>query len=290
MEFIRVFLVFLAFFTLVYWFMQLWGFPFTGWAYFVFEGIKNFVHIYYHRVVTTDEATVDFSFLIAALSMLFISWMLKPAVEQVKFAEEKYDSFYRRMRQREEEIYNSMLEAQNKLEIARTNKFLILLTFMPVNMAKNALYDKDVRIGVDEKKKEVCLEILDLLSKKLRCKQVVSNNDILLNFEDFESINHILDYLNETIVSLRQKYRNEKWQIDYIMGAEVYSTQDELAQKIKNLNMLTRLNFKNEAVCLASFCQRYTIIREQKYDIEGKGIFRLPDGKDTEVFSIKILR
>lgn len=290
LEFIRVFLVFLAFFTILYWFMQLWGFPFSGFIFDFFEGIKNFVHIFYKRVVTTDEASVDFSFLIAALSMLFISWGLKPAVEQIKFAEEKYDAFCKKMRQKEEDIYNSILETQSAISETRNNKFLVLLTFPIVNLAKNTLYDKDVNIGVEEKKQEIVSEVLQSLSKKYRCRQALSNNNILLNFEDFESINYILDNINETLDTIKQRYHKEKWQINYIMSIEVYATQDELAQKMKNLNVLNKLNFKNEAVCLASFKQRYSLIGKQKYNIEGKGIFQISEAHDTEVFSIKIFR
>lgn len=270
--------------------MQLWGFPFSGFIFDFFEGIKNFVHIFYKRVVTTDEASVDFSFLIAALSMLFISWGLKPAVEQIKFAEEKYDAFCKKVRQKEEDIYNSILETQSAISETRNNKFLVLLTFPIVNLAKNTLYDKDVNIGVEEKKQEIVSEVLQNLSKKYRCRQALSNNNILLNFEDFESINYILDNINETLDTIKQRYHKEKWQINYIMSIEVYATQDELAQKMKNLNVLNKLNFKNEAVCLASFKQRYSLIGKQKYNIEGKGIFQISEAHDTEVFSIKIFR
>lgn len=286
----RVFLVFLAFFTVLYWFMQLWGFRFSGFVFDFFEGIKNFIHLFYNRVISTDEASVDFSFLIAAFIMLFISWGLKPATEQIKFAEEKYDSFYKKMKQKEEEIYNTLLETQTEINEARNNKLLMLLTFPIVNLAKNVLYDKDTNAGVDEKKQEVISQVIENLNKKFRAKQAISNNSLLLNFEDFESINDILDNINETINRIKQRYYKEKWQINYVIGVEVYAEQNELAQKMKNLNILDKLNFKNEMICLASFKQRYALMTKQKYNIEGKGIFQITDEKDTEVFSIKIFR
>lgn len=283
----RVFLVFLAFFTILYWFMQLWGFPFSGWVFNFFEGIKNFVHIFYHRVVSTDEASVDFSFLIAALSMLFMAWGLNPAVDQIKFAEQKYDSMYRKMKQKEEEIYNTILETQSELDVAKENKFLIMLTFPIANLAKNVLYDKDINAGIEEKKQEIISEVLENLNKKFKAKQAISNGSVLLNFEDFDSINDILDNINETLSEIQKRHFKDKWQINYVASIEIYADKDELPQKMKNLNVLNKLNYKNEIVCLASFKQRYSLIREEKYHLEGKGIFQFSDGKDTEVFSIK---
>lgn len=290
LEFLRVVLIFLAFFTVLYWFMQLWGFAFSGFIFDFFEGIKNFIHMFYQRVVTTDETSVDFSFLIAAFAMLFFSWGLKPAVEQIKFGEEKFDSMHRKIKQKEEDIYNTILETQTELNLARNNKILMLLNFSLINLARNPLYNKDANEGIDEKKKEVIAEFAKRINQRLHCKEALPDNTLLLSFEDFNNINNILDDLQEIFAGLKQEHSEQKWQINYIMSIEIYANDNEIPQKIKNLNMLAKLNFKNETVCLASFKQRYSLIKEPKYIVEGKGLFQISDNEETEVFSIKILR
>lgn len=270
--------------------MQLWGFPFSGFIFDFFEGIKNFIHMFYQRVIKTDEASVDFSFLIAAFAMLFLSWGLKPAVEQIKFGEEKFDSIHKRVKQKEEDIYNTILETQTEINMAKNNKMLMLLNFSVINLARNPLYNKDANEGVDEKKNEVIAEFAKRINQRLHCKEALSNNALLLSFEDFNSINNILDNIQEIFAGLKQEHYEQKWQVNYIMSTEIYANDNEIPQKIKNLNILAKLNFKNEIVCLAPFKQRYSLIKEQKYNIEGKGLFQISDNEETEVFSIKILR
>jgi len=286
MHLIQVVLIFLSFFIILYWLFDLgkatWITPFAPF----FDSIKAFVHTFYQRTVTVDEATVDFSFLIATFIALLIVWSLKYLIELIKNVEKNYDKIHRAIKKKTEDVLNMTLEQEYIMSEYKNNKFLLLINFSALNMLKDSFFHKDTNVGLEEKQKEVLLLFADELGKKLEFQKKFLNDGLLLYFNSFNDIDKILSMVEELVLNLRRKYYAEKWQVNSAISVDVYAKDMEVLTKIKNLIMLVRLGTKDRIICLSTFKQRYSINKTQKYRLETQGIYAINDIEEN-VFVLK---
>lgn len=287
LKFTQVFLIFLSFFVILYWLLQLGGATYLEPVAPFFEGIKDITHVFYNRIVTIDEVSVDFSFLIAAFTFLLVVWILKFIIEDVELVEKKYDSACFAIREKSEKLFNVGLEKQYLLHEHKNNKFLLYIKFNAINLAKDSLFDKDAAVGVEEKQNEVMLDFLENLSQNLKFKKNSLGDGFLLYFAHFNEIDNVLFHVENILAGLRAKYRAEKWQINSVMSMEPYFEEKELAGRVKNLIALAKLGLKGEVVVLGTFKQRYALIKTPQFYIEGKGVYKIEHGEE-EVFCIKL--
>lgn len=286
LSFVQIGLVFLAFFTIVYWILEIAGVkfiePFTPF----FEGIKNFIHIFYTRKVNTGTALVDFSFFIASILMLLCSWGLKTIIEYVEIVEEKYNKINLSLKRKAEADFNIQLEKEYLNQAYKENKFLALVKFNASNMTKDKFYNRDVDEGVEEKIKEILFDFFEIVDEDLNCKKSLIDGKVLLASEDFESIDKFLYSLDSILVELRNKYLAERWQLEFFVSMDVYSNSQEIELKTQKLASLIKLGLNNETVCFASFKERYELIKYKKYNLIGEGCYQIL-GESEEIFRIK---
>lgn len=285
-NFLRLLLVFWAFFTLVYWLFQLGGNTFVNQFAPLFEPIKDFIHIFYTRVATIDKVSIDFSFLLAAILMFLIVWGLKFVVEYIELAERKYDSIYRFIKKKAEEVFNLNLETQYLSMEHKNNKLLFLIKFSANNAAKDSFFNRDFEMGVEEKEKEILLAFLKGLDISSTMQKRFLNEGTLLYFEDFNDVERILAALKSNIMNLQRVYAEQKWVITSLMSVEAYAENKDIEAKLKNLIMLNSLNQPDQILCSGAFKQRYSLIHNPKLIIEDQGFYKMAKGGE-EVYAIK---
>ena len=285
-QILRVALIFLAFATTLYWFMQLAGATFFDFITAFFESIKNFMHLFYNRTTQIDTVAIDFSFLLAAFLMLGISWGLKYLVEELELWDKRYESMHTTLKKRDETIFNLHLENQYKQEENKNKNILILIKIVALNLAKDSTFNKDFNVGVDEKQDEVTGEFVEIISGKIKCKKRSSKNELLISFTPFEGVDGVISELYAIVKTLKEKYKLQRWKVDFYMAIETYATEDEAATKMMNLKKLIRLGFREEIACLSTFMQRYSLLDAPKYAIDGKGLYTINDKEET-VFCIE---
>lgn len=286
LHFIQVVLVFLAFFIILYWLLDLGKATFIAPFAPFFNSIKDFVHTFYQRTITTDEATVDFSFLIASFIALIIVWALKFVIEFVGDVETKYDRVHMMMKKRTEDLLNVTLEQENLMREYRNNKFLLLIKFDATNMAKDSFFHRDVNIGLAEKQKEALLLFAEELSKRIEFQKKFLDDGLLLYFNSFSNVDKILKITEEIIINIRDKYYADKWRINAILSIETYASDNEILDKIRGLIMLIRLGIQDKIICLATFKQRYQLTKNPKYRIEAQGTYTINNAQEN-VFVLK---
>lgn len=285
LHFIQVTLVFLAFFTTLYWLLQIAGVGWTAAFSPFFEPIKDLVHLFYTRKVTTDGTSVDFAFLIGSFAMLFVSWGLKFIVDFIKTVEEKYDLIHRELKDKAEKNFNKDLE-RNYIGIEHKNKkILILMSFSAKNLAKDVFYNRDVEVGADEKQKIALNDFCNNLAQTVTFQKRMLEEKVLLYFDKFDDIDKILDAINTNLDSIRTQLKSEKWQLNYCLAIDTYSGEKELSDKFNTLKLLLKLNLQNEIISLATFKQRYSLVKKAKYFIESKGVYKIHNEED--VFCLK---
>lgn len=288
LKFIQVSLVFLSFFVILYWLLQLGGATFIGPIAPFFEQIRNITHLFYSRIVTMDQITVDFSFLIATFAFLFIAWILKFVINIIESIEDKYDAIYKYLKNRAEELFNFGLEQQYLIQERKNNKFLMLVRLNAVDMTKDSFFNRNVNVGVEEKQKNILEDFASSFDENIKCKKRFFDKDILLYFNNFNDIDRVLSHTQNIIVSIKHKYWAEKWDITSFVSVETYLNVKEVPSKIDKLIMLVNLGLKDKIACLATFKQRYLLIKYPKYTIEEKGVYKI--NGNEEVFCIKSLK
>lgn len=277
----QVVLIFLSFFIILYWILQLAGVNFIKPVAPFFEGIKAITHIFYKRIVQMNGIAIDFSFLIATLVILLFVLALKPIIEYIEFAEKKYDVIRDYLKKKKEILFNIALEKQYLKDEYKNNKFLLLVKFSASDLSKDKFFDKKTGNECKEKQKEILKEFSGILEGKLKFQKRFRDESILLCFYNFNDIDEILSYIENTIKDFKIKYNKQQWHIDSFIGIDVYKNAKEIDSKTEKLIKLINLGLANNIVCLATFKQRYALVKKPKYKVEAQGIYKIFENEDV---------
>lgn len=282
-RFIQVTLVFLAFFVTLYWIFQIAGATFLTPVAPFFESIKATVHVFYNRIVTIDNVSIDFSFLLASFACLIIAHLLKFVAEWFEKAEKRFDAMHEYLRKQVEDTFNKNLERQHVAQEKLNSKFLMIVQFNLKDLTLDKFFHHDLNKGVEEKQKEVLAEFSQIFGKEFVTKKDFINEGLLLYLSNFQDMERIVREFARSISFLQQKYNEQHWQINYIAAIDVYATSSEVTLKFKKLIMLINLGLKNKIACLATFKQRYLIEKNPAYSVEEYGTYKLYDYEDIYV-------
>ena len=289
-QFIGVALVFLAFFIILYWILNIGKIDLYPSISHFFESIKAFMHLFYKRVVVIDGKTIDFSFLVAAFLCLAIAWGLKFIVECIRDFEIKYFEIKESLEKKAEDIFNKNLNDEYLHEEYRNNKILMLINFDALSIKKNEVFRKPEMREAEkiEVEKIVLNDFFERLDENIKSQSKMLEDGVLLYFNNFNKSDDVIFSIENIVSSLKEKYNAEKWQIDYLIGIDTYSQTSEMTLKAKKLKVLLNISLKSEIACLGTFKQRYSLLKKQNYSFESKGIYKIEDNE--EVFILKKLK
>lgn len=289
LHFLQILLVFLSFFVILYWVLQMAQISFIQPFAPFFQAIKNIIHLFYHRLITIDDVTVDFSLLVAVFIFLFIVWFLKIFIDWFEFVEKEYDKFFSKLRKKEEAFLNKQLEEENVKRECNNNKFIILIKFYTSNLLLDSFYNRDVTEGVEEKEKEILSDFIKEIKEKIKCEERTIGKNLLLYFDDINDFDDIFSRIDKIILILKEKYRTQNWGLTALVCIDIYEDASKIPIKVKKLETLSQLDLADETVCLASFRQRYLLQKNSRYYIEGKGVYQI-ESSSEELFCLKSLR
>lgn len=278
--------VFLSFFVVLYWLLQLGQVKFIEIFAPFFESIKNFAHLFYQRSVTLDTATIDFSFLIMTFVFLIAAWLLNFVIEATEKIEKKYDFIHAVIKQKAEELFNFKLEKEHVINEYQNNKFFILINFTAANIEKDKFFHRSTNEEPTTKRQQVLLDFLLNLDKDISNDAILFSGGILLTFNKFNEIDQSIEYINKYMADFRLKYKELQIKIDFLVGVDVYAHRKEIKNKVEVLKMVLNLNANNKILCLSSFKQRYSLMEKPQFEVDSLGIYKLKEGEE-EIFCIK---
>ncbi len=281
---VRVFLVFWCFFIILYWILQIANVPFIQNVAVLFEPIKDVVHIFYNKDVVINQISVDFSFLYATFFILLFAWGLKFFAEFIENTGEKYEEIHDFIKEKTETVLNMQLDVENKLSESKKKKFIILASFYAKNLKKDSFFDRNTDEGTEQKEQLAINLFCSNLAKSVNFQQRTANNNILMYFNNFNTIDKVFINFEKTFEKLKSDFKEQGWSIDFTASVETYFEQGEIKEKISLMEKLIKLDIKNEILCLSSFKQRYLIIDKPEYELSCKGIYNI-DGQQ-EVFCL----
>jgi hypothetical protein len=283
---VQIFLIFLSFFIILYWILQIAGMQFDDLFTLVFENIKNFTHLFYNRITTIGGASVDFSFLVATLSFLLIVWAINFMLQYIKLIEENYEKTHERLRQKNENTFNAELKREYIMQEYKNNKFLLMINFNLIDKHDKFFTGDDFS---KTKEKELLFDFFEIIDEDIECRKETVNNGILLYFDDFNSVDKSIYNIEKIIEELKIKYFSEQYFIDFYISADVYAKSNELEQKIKLLLSLIKLGLKNKIICPSTFKERYSLVKNPKYTIKQESNYQIL-GENRDLFCIKNLK
>ena len=266
--------------------MQIAGATFLAPVAPFFEGIKNFMHIFYNRTVAVDQVSIDFSFLLAAFLFLLFAQALKLLVESIGYLEKKYDKVHEYVRKSSENAFNKSLERQYISQETLNSRFLMIVQFSLKNLAKDKFFDHDLEEGVEEKTKEVLSEFAKIFGKEFVTQKDFIKEGLLLYISHFKDMERIVGEFGQCISSLKTKYAEEKWQVNYLSAIDVYAKANEIQGKFKRLVMLINIGVKNKITCFSTFKQRYLIEKNPIYRVEEYGAYKIEDYEDIYLIEV----
>lgn len=286
LHFVQIVSIFLSFFIILYWLFQLGQATFIAPFAPFFEAIKEFVHQFYTRKVSVDQVTIDFSFLIASLSLLAIVAGIRFLIEQIHHLERKFDLFHYSAKKKREELFNLGLKQESIMDIRKNNKYLILVNFSAVSLIKNKLFNSDVEEGVEDKRHDILLDFVDNIENKVMCEKKFLNEGVLMCFNSINTVDGTLLLIENIISSMKYKYYEHNWNINYFAAIDVYQNESDVLLKVRGLVSLIKLNLKDKIVCVSEFKERYVMLNAQKYRVEGEGVYKIT-GQCEDVYIVK---
>lgn len=289
MQILSVGLIFLSFFTLVYWSLDLGKVSFIKGLAPFFDGIRDFVHLFYQRTVEISGQTVDFSFFVAIIIMLLIAWGLKLLAEYVRCLEVKYEFIYLKFKKGEEDRFNFVLMQQYLAEEFKNNKFAFLIKFKIENTLRDEYYGKGFNEIHGQKEAEIIQDFSETIETALKCDIKVVNGCIFSFANRFKNVDKSIAKLIDCIKKLKDKYSQEYWDILSFASIDTYADDNELDDKLDTLSRLLTLDAENEILCLSSFRQRYSLVESPKYSMNTQGVYT-SKGERQDVFYIKKLK
>lgn len=289
LHFSQISLIFLTFFTIIYWIFELAKAEFIKPLSPFFGGIKSTTHIFYNRTVNTGEVNIDFSFLVAAVFFLLCTWFLKFVIEYVEILAGKYEKISESLRKKAEHDFNVKLEKEYLKQATKENNFMFLIKFSAQNIAKDKFYDKNVDEGVEEKGKEVLFDFMEIVEEDLKCEKKLENDKVVLLSNDFNNIDQFISSLQAILTNIKNKYLGDKWNVDFSVCSDIYENNTQITDKINKLNSIIKLGHKNEIICPSTFRGRYELLKVKRYSFIGEGSYQLA-GLNEEIFRIKSSR
>lgn len=288
LHFLQACLILLSIFVIAYWLLQLANAPFIKPVAPFFEGINAYVHLFYNRLVVIGGTTIDFSFFIAAIILLLAAFGIKYAIELIEISEEHFESLNKTYKKHAEKAFNAQLEREYLRQESKNNKTITLLKFNASKLLKGSLYGDDIKGDPGSKAKEVLFDCFEILDEDMDCKKELLDNGILLYFDDYNNIDKFINSLNRILKGIKTKYIEDKWQVSYTAGIDVYADSSEIEQKKEALKKLVKLGLNDKITCLGTFKHRYSLLKKPSYTFSAEGFYTIIENE--EVFSIEILR
>lgn len=288
LEFLQFALVLFVFLMVFYWILEIVNVPFiVAFAPF-FNSVKDFIHIFYDRVVVIQGASVDFSFVIFSFVLFAVVWALKQVKRFVEKVESVVEDAYSSIKRKEEELFNKELERQNVQRIKKQKKMLFLLRFSVLDVETQGTFEAKTQEEKNAFQKELMMNFAKrYVSKNIASKKVVEDY-LLLYYDVFDDFDQIFSELTKYLTFFKTEARKDKWLLTYFIATDVYTEDAEVLEKYKKLRAMVKLNLKNDIVCTGEINQKYMLIENPKYVLECKGMYCLfKDSSNEEIFRLK---
>lgn len=292
LRFLQISSIFLILLTAIYWCVEISGAPVPDWVSMFFSNIKNIGTSFRTDMALFAQSPVDFSFLISIFLIFLFIWVLKVLISSLNFTEKKLINLHNAIKEQEEISFNKQLEKEYLQEEYKNNSCLLLVNFKVEKLNSQILYDRHSE-SFDKSKlqSEVQSEFFSLLEGNLddcTSEFLEDNQGIVLSFSPFYDVNEIFKNLKNILTMVKKTYATKSVDVSYLVGVETYAEKKSVPLKKEILKRLVALGFENEIICLSTFKQRYSLVKNKNYTFNLQGVFKICE--EETVFVLKEAR
>lgn len=260
-QFIKLLIILLTMFFLIYWAEMLIG---TNWAWLdIFDPFFNSLIRLSNYVLPYFNLPVDYGRIYAyALSLLILFgfyFITNGLFAIAEFFESRYLGLRKCVRKMEEDRFNKSIEKRHSDEMHKIKRFVI---YVSASIKKRHSYQGS-NIDLDEQ-----YEIMNkFLSEKTGIKPTNFENGFLYSFDNFDQIDKVLPYFFKLIKS--------KAPLDYIICVQII---DSVLEKMDQLKTIADLKFENKIVMASDTAYRYKFNDKCSYETSQLGIYQKQGG------------
>lgn len=283
----QIVLIVFSFLMLLYWILDLAGVKLPIFISTFFEGVKEFIHIFYRREVGITGEWIDFSYVLGVLICLGFVLIIKYVVEEVEHLDRITDRVNREVKQKAETVLNAELELESVAESYKVNRVIMMISFLVKNTESDKFFAPNPNIEQDTR--DTNIEITNRFyeyMKGLNEAKVQKLGSIVMIYDiGFSGIDEFLSKVESEVSRLRFEYGKRNWTVMLVSGLEAYASGVGIGEQIEKLQRLVKIEFKNKFSCLSTFRGRYLMERGGKYEIVSKGIYKIKG--EEEVYILK---
>lgn len=265
-QFLKVFIMFIALCLILYWIDYLVGFQWS-WLNFIKPVLNFFLSI---ASLISDESVdvlgtvFENKFGIAFILILLFYFVANYLQKGVVILEELYDDGRRCVKKMQEDAYNKSLEKQNISEQEQIKKYQIYISAHK----KDKIPKHQAGFDLEEEIKNMN----KFLMQNLGTNPVKYGEGFLYTFNDFSHIDQVLSYFFKIIKSSTC--------LDYLVCVQILPRN--LKDEFEKMRKLIGLKLFNKITTLADTAWRYKYNETQKYNTVQLGLYR----KEKEAFEV----
>ena len=264
---IQIALMILIFLTALYWFFSLAGiviFPFMEPLVVV---ITKFVSIFYTPNIGIGGVVVDGSLFIFDVISLACVYLISKLKYYVEILISEIDAIIYKLRKFDENNLNRELKKETEEKILKSNNAAFLIDFDIKDMLSKGYISFHKEVRDKEAKEEYVLNLFCAMAKHKRYFEIIrEEKQIIVILKDFSKVDNFIKFTEEFIFNVQKNLREEKWQINFYISAEVFENKEDYDNNAySSLKKLIKLKQKNKVVCFGSFNLRYQLGEKSKY-------------------------
>lgn len=282
---VQIALMITVFLTATYWFLDLINVNAFDFVKPLAELITSFMRLFYKQDVNIGGVFLDGSLLLFDIMAIALVVALAKFKYHIIRTIDSLNILIRECQDKQEIEFNKSLQKEVEKKVKKSNNVAILIQFKAQNMLVDSCWGGKDENEIKEKEEEAFKIFYASIKNLEGCKFAKTDNKMLILSENFDNIDHILNYIELVINRIRINMKKKKWLLISLVATDVYEDKSAFKTEIyPMLEKLLALNIKNEPVCLSSFCMRYELISQSMFKPFLRGKYNF--GTECNVWSL----
>ena len=283
---IQIILMMLVFFTATYWFFNLIGSNAFAFAMPLADSISEFVKIFYNHDIEVGGVYIDGSLLMFDIVALLAVFLISKSKYYVHRIIENIGFSIVECNRKIEKKFNEELKREAEALVKKYNRVAVMIELDAKDMQIDTVWGGDENNGVKEKIDDALKMFYASVKSVPDCTFINSRGRLLIKLKDFNKIDNLLFFIDESIKRIREDMKKSRWNLFTYVAVEVYYDNVDFDTKVlPSLETLLKLRHKNEAVCYGNFNLRYNIKpKPMFYAVLLKGLYDINGG--SEIYSL----
>lgn len=270
----QIILSVIIFAFIMYWFFDLINCQYLAFLTPVANNIIDFMHAYFEESLNKGANNTDgslFLFIMALLIVITFLTQLKTfSATSIKTIARLID----RVKSKREDEFNAQLRAEADQAILAYRNVVLIVRLAP---RRRAIDDRRTDEEKEQESKEMADKLICDLYTRVKespcCKFAKNQDQLVVTLKGFTHVDKLLYYVSKALEDMREELRKENWILRYYAAIDAFDDKALLKDVYYDLQILLKLNLRNEIVCYGNFCNRYYMESKNLFEAYLKGVY-----------------